>query len=75
MEQKEQEIHSRTSLWIPRILANLGSPLVVDETTIAWEIYNDRATTLDRELIKDGNDSLNTLLISVRFIPLSRQLH
>ncbi|KIM22457.1 hypothetical protein M408DRAFT_78985, partial [Serendipita vermifera MAFF 305830] len=29
----------------------------------AWEIYNNRALSIDRELIKDWSDSLNTLLI------------
>ncbi|PVF90868.1 hypothetical protein CPB86DRAFT_720345, partial [Serendipita vermifera] len=28
-----------------------------------WEIYNHKASEIDRELIKDWNDSLNTLLI------------
>ncbi|PVF91024.1 hypothetical protein CPB86DRAFT_456233, partial [Serendipita vermifera] len=31
----------------------------------AWEIYNHKASEIDRELIKDWNDSLNTLLIFV----------
>ncbi|PVF97754.1 hypothetical protein CPB86DRAFT_734344, partial [Serendipita vermifera] len=38
-------------------------PLVVTEETTAWEIYNHKASESDRELIKDWNDSLNTLLI------------
>ncbi|CCA71756.1 hypothetical protein PIIN_05691 [Serendipita indica DSM 11827] len=29
----------------------------------AWEIYNERANIVDRELIRDWNESLNTLLI------------
>jgi hypothetical protein len=41
-------------------------PLVVTEETTAWEIYNDRADEIDRELVKDWNDSLHTLLIFVR---------
>ncbi|PVG03070.1 hypothetical protein CPB86DRAFT_493291 [Serendipita vermifera] len=40
-----------------------GDPLVVTENTTAWEIYNHKAAEVDRELIKDWNDSLNTLLI------------
>ncbi|CAG7848779.1 SubName: Full=Uncharacterized protein {ECO:0000313/EMBL:CCA71748.1} [Serendipita indica DSM 11827] len=28
-----------------------------------WHTYNERADIVDRELIKDWNDSLNTLLI------------
>ncbi|CCA66697.1 hypothetical protein PIIN_00377 [Serendipita indica DSM 11827] len=28
-----------------------------------WEHYNERAETVDRELVRDSNDSLNTLLI------------
>jgi Family of unknown function (DUF6535) len=42
-----------------------ASLLLVNETTTAWEIYNNRATKTDTELIKDCNDSLNTLLIFV----------
>ena len=41
------------------------APLAVNKETTAWEIYNDRAQTIDRELIRDWNDSLNTLLIFV----------
>lgn len=37
--------------------------LNVDANTTAWEVYNSRAMTIDGELIKDWNDSLNTLLI------------
>ncbi|PVG03065.1 hypothetical protein CPB86DRAFT_869978 [Serendipita vermifera] len=40
-----------------------GDPLVVTGETTAWEIYNHKASELDREMIKDWNDSLNTLLI------------
>ena len=32
----------------------------------AWEIYNERAEIADKELIRDWNESLNTLLIFVR---------
>jgi Family of unknown function (DUF6535) len=39
--------------------------LPVNENTTAWEIYNNRATKTDTEIIKDCNDSLNTLLIFV----------
>jgi hypothetical protein len=42
-----------------------GKPLVVTKDTTAWEIYNHRASEIDREMIKDWNDSLNTLLIFV----------
>ncbi|KAG8815120.1 hypothetical protein FRC19_001253 [Serendipita sp. 401] len=38
-------------------------PLDVNKTTSAWQIYNDRAFAIDKELIKEWNDSLNTLLI------------
>jgi hypothetical protein len=31
----------------------------------AWEIYNNRAIVYDKELIKDWNDGLSTLLIFV----------
>ncbi|PVF96430.1 hypothetical protein CPB86DRAFT_709180, partial [Serendipita vermifera] len=40
-----------------------GDPLVVTDETTAWEIYNHKASEVDREMIKDWNDSLNTLLI------------
>lgn len=46
--------------------------------TTAWEVYNKRALIVDRELIKDWNDTLNTLLIFVRiclityFLPTAR---
>lgn len=33
----------------------------------AYEWYNHHATIVDKELIKDWNDSLNTLLIFVGF--------
>ncbi|PVF97159.1 hypothetical protein CPB86DRAFT_760725 [Serendipita vermifera] len=37
--------------------------LVTTEETTAWEIYNFRASQIDRDLIRDWNESLNTLLI------------
>ncbi|PVF95208.1 hypothetical protein CPB86DRAFT_602186 [Serendipita vermifera] len=40
-----------------------GEPLIVNQDTTAWEIYNHRAAEVDRERIKDWNDGLNTLLI------------
>jgi hypothetical protein len=49
-------------------------PLVVTEETTAWEIYNDRADEIDRELVKDWNDSLHTLLIFVRNLSSVRLL-
>jgi hypothetical protein len=33
--------------------------------TTAWEVYNKRAIIIDRELIKDWNASLSTLLVFV----------
>jgi hypothetical protein len=42
-----------------------NDPLTINEDTTAWEIYNYRAASIDRELIKDSNDNLNTLLIFV----------
>jgi hypothetical protein len=42
-----------------------GDPLVVTNDTTAWEIYNHKALEIDKEMIKDWNDSLNTLLIFV----------
>ncbi len=43
-----------------------GTPLKVTQDTSIWEIYNNEAEIVDRECIKDWNDSLNTLLIFVR---------
>ncbi|PVF97757.1 hypothetical protein CPB86DRAFT_734357 [Serendipita vermifera] len=40
-----------------------GDTLFVTDQTTAWEIYNHKASEVDREMIKDWNDSLNTLLI------------
>lgn len=45
--------------------SNLKADSKERETT-AWEIYNKRSLIVDRELIKDWNDGLNTLLIFVR---------
>jgi hypothetical protein len=42
-----------------------GEPLVVTKDTTVWEIYNHKASEIDREMIKDWNDSLSTLLIFV----------
>jgi hypothetical protein len=42
-----------------------GEPLVVTNDTTAWEIYNHKASEIDKEMTKDWNDSLNTLLIFV----------
>jgi hypothetical protein len=42
-----------------------GEPLGVTNDTTAWEIYNHKASEIDREMTKDWNDSLNTLLIFV----------
>jgi hypothetical protein len=44
-----------------------GDPFIVTEETTAWEIYNRKAAEIDRERVKDWNDSLNTLLIFVLF--------
>ncbi|CAG8683814.1 1834_t:CDS:2, partial [Acaulospora colombiana] len=38
-------------------------PLTITDDTTAWEIYNHRAAEVDRDLLKDWNDNLNTLLI------------
>jgi hypothetical protein len=38
--------------------------------TSAWEIYNRKAAVYDKELIKDWNASLNTLLVFVSAVPL-----
>jgi hypothetical protein len=45
-----------------------GTPLKVTKDTSAWEIYNYQAEIVDKERIKDWNDSLNTLIIFVRVI-------
>lgn len=45
-----------------------GAPLKITQDTTVWEICNHEAENIDRERIKDWNDSLNTLLIFVREI-------
>ncbi|PVF90767.1 hypothetical protein CPB86DRAFT_573247 [Serendipita vermifera] len=40
-----------------------GDPLFVTSETTAWEIYNHEASEVDKEMIKDWNEILNTLLI------------
>jgi hypothetical protein len=50
----------------PNVTKNQDSESKERETT-AWEVYNKRAAIVDRELIKDWNDGLNTLLIFVSF--------
>jgi hypothetical protein len=41
-----------------------STSLATEETTV-WDIYNRRATEMDRELVRDWNENLNTLLIFV----------
>ncbi|CAG8452974.1 9391_t:CDS:2, partial [Acaulospora colombiana] len=45
-----------------------GDPLIVTEATTAWEIYNHKASEVDREMVKDWNDSLNTILIFLTWL-------
>jgi hypothetical protein len=52
-----------------------GDPLVVTKDTKAWEIYNHKASEIDREMTKDWNDSLNTLLIFVSHAQLRDSRH
>lgn len=85
MDQSDARNHPRppaTFFGLARDQRQPGTPLAVNADTTAWEIYNDRAFAIDKELIKDWNDSLNTLLIFVssyqcRLVvstdPLSRQ--
>ncbi|PVF97750.1 hypothetical protein CPB86DRAFT_815322 [Serendipita vermifera] len=40
-----------------------GDPFVMTDETTTWELYNHKALEVDREMIKDWNDTLNTLLI------------
>lgn len=44
-------------------------PLEVTGDTTAWDIYNHQAGMIERERVKDWNDTLNTLLIFVRDRP------
>ncbi|PVG03064.1 hypothetical protein CPB86DRAFT_869977 [Serendipita vermifera] len=55
--------HSAKLFGLRREPKRPGDPLVVTGETTAWEIYNHKASEVDREMIKDWNDSLNTLLI------------
>jgi hypothetical protein len=59
----------------PREARQPGTPLQVTQDTSIWEIYNNEAEIVDRERIKDWNDSLNTLLIfvSAHLGPIERQ--
>jgi hypothetical protein len=52
-----------------------GDPLVVTKDMKAWEIYNHKASEIDREMTKDWNDSLNTLLIFVSHAQLRDSRH
>ncbi|PVF97747.1 hypothetical protein CPB86DRAFT_826271 [Serendipita vermifera] len=40
-----------------------GDPFILTDETMVWELYNHKALEVDREMIKDWNDTLNTLLI------------
>jgi hypothetical protein len=51
-----------------RGLNRTGDPFVVPRERTAWEIYNLKTSKIDKELIKDWNDALYTLLIFVRYI-------
>jgi hypothetical protein len=65
-EPTDKHQKSPANLFKPgRSTSRPGDPLVVTKDTTAWEIYNHRASEIDREMIKDWNDSLNTLLIFV----------
>ncbi|PVF92408.1 hypothetical protein CPB86DRAFT_877909 [Serendipita vermifera] len=55
--------HSAKLFGVGREPKRPGDRLVVTDETTAWEIYNHKASEVDREMIKDWNDSLNTLLI------------
>ena len=45
-----------------------------DAEKSAWEIYNERAEIVDGELVRDWNESLNSLLIFVRRRSMSQEL-
>lgn len=53
----------------------LGSSNQNTAPATAWEIYNSRAAVIDRELIKDWNASLNTLLVFVSTFSLYVHIH
>ncbi|PVF96428.1 hypothetical protein CPB86DRAFT_512391 [Serendipita vermifera] len=63
-ESTEQNANQSAKLFgVGREPKQPGDRLVVTDETTAWEIYNHKASEVDREMIKDWNDSLNTLLI------------
>jgi hypothetical protein len=65
-ENTDRHLKSPTNLFgLGRNPNRSGDPHVVTKDTTAWEIYNHKASEIDREMIKDWNDSLNTLLIFV----------
>jgi hypothetical protein len=49
----------------PREARQPGTPLQVPQDTSIWEIYYHEAELVDRERVKDWDDSLNILLIFV----------
>ena len=65
--EEEALIRPRRILGIPTRARDLP-PTTMDSGAekTAWEIYNERADIADKELIRDWNESLNTLLIFVR---------
>ncbi|PVG03069.1 hypothetical protein CPB86DRAFT_811182 [Serendipita vermifera] len=63
-DMNENDINHLAKLFrLGREARRPGDPLIVTGETTAWEIYNYKASEVDREMIKDWNDSLNTLLI------------
>ncbi|PVF92405.1 hypothetical protein CPB86DRAFT_877906 [Serendipita vermifera] len=63
-EMTENDINPSTKFFgLGREPKQPGDPLVVTDKTAVWKIYNHKASEVDREMIKDWNDSLNTLLI------------
>lgn len=67
MSKEENNITAARLLGIPDKRTAADPNLEADNKApaTAWEIYNNRAFTHDKELIKDWNDTLNTLLVFV----------
>lgn len=64
----EQELRTQPDEWHGTSSKEIEKASTEDT---AWEIYNRKAALYDRELVKDWNDSLNTLLIFVSSFPVN----
>jgi hypothetical protein len=52
----------------------LQGSLIVTPDTTAWDIYNYHAGRVESEVVKDWNDTLNTLLVFVSLCVLAKSI-